>query len=55
MKKSIVFLLLCFSFFAHAQIGIKAGLNFANVSNASSINSVVIHHQMAFAVELAGQ
>lgn len=39
MKKSIVFLLLCFSFFAHAQIGIKAGLNFANVSNASSINS----------------
>jgi len=39
MKKSIVFLLLCFSFFAQAQIGIKAGLNFANVSKASSINS----------------
>jgi hypothetical protein len=39
MKKSIVLLLLCFSLFAHAQIGIKAGLNFANVSKASSINS----------------
>ena len=39
MKKSITFLLLCLSFFAQAQIGIKAGLNFANVSKASSINS----------------
>ena len=39
MKKSITILLVCFSFFTHAQIGIKAGLNFANVSKASSINS----------------
>jgi hypothetical protein len=39
MKKSIFILLLCLSLFAQAQIGIKAGLNFANVSNASSINS----------------
>ena len=39
MKKSITILLLCFSLFTHAQIGIKAGLNFANVSKASSINS----------------
>lgn len=32
-------LLLVSPFFMHAQIGIKAGLNFANVSKASSINS----------------
>ncbi len=32
-------LLLVSPFFVHAQIGIKAGLNFANVSKASSINS----------------
>jgi hypothetical protein len=39
MKKSIAILLLSLSLFAQAQIGIKAGLNFANVSKASSINS----------------
>lgn len=41
MKKATILLLLLFlsPFFIHAQIGIKAGLNFANVSKASSINS----------------
>ena len=39
MKKTIIFLLLFSPFFVTAQIGIKAGLNFANVSKASSINN----------------
>lgn len=40
MRKIIYYLLLVSSpFYLHAQIGLKAGVNFANVSNASSINS----------------
>jgi hypothetical protein len=39
MKKIFIPLLLAFPFLLHAQIGIKGGLNFANVSKASSINS----------------
>ena len=39
MKKTILFILLFSPFFVHAQIGFKAGLNFANVSKASSINN----------------
>jgi len=39
MKKLNLLLLLIFPCLLHAQIGIKAGLNFANVTNASSINS----------------
>jgi Outer membrane protein beta-barrel domain len=39
MKKILFLGTLLFQFMANAQIGIKAGLNFANVSNASSINS----------------
>ena len=39
MKKTIIFLLFFSPFFVTAQIGIKAGLNFANVSKASSINN----------------
>ena len=39
MKKLIILFLLFFSFLSQGQIGIKAGLNFANVSKASSINS----------------
>ena len=39
MKKTILFVLLFSPFFVHAQIGFKAGLNFANVSKASSINN----------------
>jgi Outer membrane protein beta-barrel domain len=39
MKKTIIFVLFFSPFFVHAQIGIKAGLNFANVSKASSINN----------------
>lgn len=39
MKKTIIFLLISVPFFLQAQIGIKAGLNFAKVSSASSINS----------------
>jgi hypothetical protein len=39
MKKSTVFLLLCLPVLLRAQIGIKGGLNFANVTKASSINS----------------
>lgn len=38
MKKLILFLLM-FPCLVQAQIGIKAGLNFANVTNAASINS----------------
>ncbi len=39
MKKIKLLPLLFFPFFLHAQFGIKAGVNFAKVSNASSINS----------------
>ena len=39
MKKTIIYFLLCCPCFVSAQIGIKAGVNFANVSKASSINS----------------
>jgi opacity protein-like surface antigen len=39
MKKIIPAFLLVFPGFLFAQIGIKAGLNFANVTNASSINN----------------
>lgn len=39
MKKLIFLSVLLFPFISNAQIGIKAGLNFANVSNASSINN----------------
>ena len=39
MRKIIVYALLMLPCFVYAQIGIKAGLNFANVSNASSINN----------------
>ena len=39
MKKMIIYFLLCCPCFLSAQIGIKAGVNFANVSKASSINS----------------
>ena len=39
MKKVIFLFILVLPVLAIAQIGIKAGLNFSNVSNASSINS----------------
>jgi hypothetical protein len=39
MKKIIFYTIVCFPVFASAQYGIKAGVNFANVTNASSINS----------------
>lgn len=39
MKKLILYLMLAFPCSLMAQIGIKAGLNFAKVSNASDINS----------------
>lgn len=39
MKKIIFSLLLLAPFLLHAQIGIKAGLNFANVSKTSSISN----------------
>ncbi len=39
MKKLILFLLMMLPFYLFAQIGIKAGLNFAKVGNASDINS----------------
>lgn len=39
MKKIIVYLLLSFPLSLFAQIGLKAGLNFANVTKASSINN----------------
>jgi Outer membrane protein beta-barrel domain len=37
--RNLIFLLLLFPFLLHAQIGIKAGVNFANVTNASSISN----------------
>lgn len=39
MKKIILPVILFTPFLLHAQFGIKAGLNFAKVSNAASINS----------------
>ena len=39
MKKILIFLLILAPAFTFAQLGIKAGLNFANVTNASSINA----------------
>jgi hypothetical protein len=39
MKKIILLLVISLPYWLHAQIGLKAGLNFANVSKASSINS----------------
>jgi hypothetical protein len=39
MKKIILYLSILVPAFASAQYGLKAGLNFANVTNASSINS----------------
>ena len=49
MKKLHLLLLLFFPSLLHAQIGIKAGLNFANVTNASSINS---SHSSGFMVSI---
>jgi len=37
--KKLILLLMIFPNILYAQIGIKAGLNFADVTNASSINS----------------
>jgi len=39
MKKIMFLMLLLSAHFVQAQFGVKAGLNFANVSNASSINN----------------
>lgn len=39
MKKSFIYLLLILPLCSAGQIGIKAGLNFANVTKASSINN----------------
>ena len=39
MKKILFYLLLMLPSWGFAQIGIKAGLNFANVTNASAINN----------------
>ena len=39
MKKILFFIIFTTPFFVLAQFGIKAGVNFAKVSNASSINS----------------
>ena len=39
MKKSFIYLLLALPLCSAGQIGIKAGLNFANVTKASSINN----------------
>jgi hypothetical protein len=39
MKKILFLFLVIAPFFVQAQIGIKAGVNFANISNAASINS----------------
>ncbi|MEP6950219.1 MAG: porin family protein [Ginsengibacter sp.] len=49
MKKLNLLLLLIIPLLLHAQIGIKAGLNFANVTNASSINS---SHSSGFMVAI---
>lgn len=39
MKKLIIYILLLNPIFVSAQFGIKGGLNFANVTNASSVNN----------------
>jgi hypothetical protein len=39
MKKVLLYVLLWSPLFALSQVGLKAGVNFANVTNASSINS----------------
>ena len=39
MKKIILLIILASPVLLHAQIGVKGGLNFAKVSNASDINS----------------
>ncbi|MBL7739134.1 MAG: PorT family protein [Chitinophagaceae bacterium] len=39
MKKTVIVLCLIFPCALSAQIGIKAGVNFANITNASSVNS----------------
>lgn len=39
MKKVMLYILLSAPLFALSQFGLKAGVNFANVTNASSINS----------------
>jgi hypothetical protein len=39
MRKIIATMLIAFPFFCFSQFGLKAGLNFANVTNASSINN----------------
>lgn len=39
MKKIFIYLMLLFPGIMYAQLGVKAGPNFANVTNASSINS----------------
>jgi hypothetical protein len=39
MRKTLFIIIICFPLFAIAQIGLKGGLNFANVTGASSINS----------------
>lgn len=39
MKNLIIYLAVLFPFSVIAQFGVKAGLNFANVTKASSINN----------------
>src|SRR6476620_10864173 len=39
MKKLLILPAICISCLLHAQFGVKAGVNFANVMGASSINS----------------
>ena len=39
MKKIFVFILLSLSFSSYSQFGVRAGVNFANVTKASSINN----------------
>lgn len=39
MKKCIVTIVICLPVILKAQLGVKAGLNFANITNASSVNN----------------
>jgi opacity protein-like surface antigen len=39
MRKNLISLLLILPIYSFSQVGLKAGLNFANVSNASSVNN----------------
>jgi hypothetical protein len=39
MKQKIILIILISPLFVHAQIGLKAGINFANISSTSSINN----------------